>query len=306
MVRGGSGAARKGVLEAALEYASRVLEAVARAGDSRDRTRDRRERSKDVYSSIEEELRRVKEERARLALELAKAYSGEAAGERLRLAERHLDSLRRWACRALPWGGVFSVDARVVEGSRLLVGASSGVLQGVFEVGLAWDHVLDLPYIPGSSLKGAMRASAEAHLKDSHEDVFGGEGRAGCLTVFDAYPVGLPGGRAGALLEPDVVTPHYYEGGVVRGSELEAKPVPVVHVSIAPGVVFRFVAVHQCSGEVLQRLSRALAGKGINASGEAALAALMAAALFNGVGARTGKGYGILKPERVAFGCTGR
>ncbi len=268
------------------------------------------EGAQDPWVKARESLESVWKARGGVAASMAAEYSGGALQSRLAAARRHLEAVHRWACRAWPnAGGVAVVDARLVEGSRLLVGGSSGVLQAVFEVGMAWDYVLDLPYIPGSSLKGAMRASAQALLGGDYkgllDSVFGPETEskkkfAGCLEVFDAYPVEAPRG----LLDVDVITPHYYKGGEVRSSELEVQPMPLVHVSVAPGTVFRFVVAHRCPDRVLQQLSQALRERlKINASGAGALAALLGAALLNGVGARTGKGYGVFTLERVGFEC---
>ncbi len=262
--------------------------------------------------AFKEALNEVLDSRNKVAAAIAFVYNTKAFNEKLDNAKMHLEAVRRWACRAWPnAGGVAVVDARLVEGSRLLVGGSSGILQALFEVGMSWDYVLDLPYIPGSSLKGAMRASAEALLGKDYKDilysVFGPETEskkkfAGCLEVFDAYPVEAPRG----LLDVDVITPHYYKGGEVRSSELEVQPMPIAHVSVAPGTVFRFVVAHRCPNSVLQQLSRALRERlKIHASGAGALATLLGMALFNGIGARTGKSYGVFTLERVSFECPG-
>ena len=279
--------------ERSLEMLKRVVERAEKAGDP--------------WRAARKALDEALDERGRVAVEIQTAYSGQALLDRLKAARSHLEAVHRWVCRAWPnTGGVAAVKARLVEGSRLLVGGSTGVLQAVFEVGLAWDHVLDLPYIPGSSLKGAMRASAEALLGDEYksvvEAVFGSRSSSGCIEVFDAYPVEAPGN----LLDLDVVTPHYYKGGEVKESELEAQPVPVVHLSVAPGVAFHFIVAHRCPESVLRGLSTAFHNKlRIKASGPGAVAALLIVALFSGVGARTGKGYGVFRVEDFSFGCPG-
>ncbi len=272
----------------------------------------------DNHKDFKSSVKKKKEELAKnVALTLITMYSN--INEYLKvIVECHLNYIEKWLCRT--WrdslkessesqaAGIIVVDAKTVEGSRFLVGSSSGVLRTVFEVGLAWDYMFDLPYIPGSSLKGAMRASAEALLGDGDlvSYLFGSEKNsrrkfAGCLEVFDAYPVEAPNG----LLDLDVITPHYYEGGNVKESEIEAQPIPVVHVSIAPGVKFRFIIAHRCSEDVLKRLSEALRSIGVEAQGMGALAALLGAALLSGVGARTGKGYGVfmLEPDSMKIGC---
>ncbi len=231
------------------------------------------------------------------------------------------------------------VDARYRAASKLLIGASAGIFAAVFEVGLAWDMVFDLPYIPGSSLKGlvrswSLRSCAElANMERRREcaervfqlfgatvgrlaqgdeiqwfvEVFGDVptvarkegGWAGLVTFYDAYPVARGTGSLGCgLLEPDVVTPHYYRGGEPVGDELEASPVPVPHLAVAPGTVFRLVVSLDPGGEEAARsLARLLGGSRSFSDGVSALAWLLVNALREGVGARTGKGYGELSSE---------
>ena len=134
---------------------------------------------------------------------------------------------------------------------RAVVGSSEPELQIPFEVGLFWDPVFNVPFIPGTSIKGAVRSAFEELLsrdlasrgeteevirevvRREAERVFGAPGESAGLVGFtDAYPVSYEG----LLLEPDVVTPHYPG----KRDELEAQPVPNVFVTIARGVTFRF------------------------------------------------------------------
>ncbi len=234
--------------------------------------------------------------------------------------------------------GLGFFDARYRAGSKLLVGASGGVFAAVFEVGLAWDMLFDLPYIPGSSLKGlvrswSLRGCAELDGVENRRkcaglvfqlfgatvgwaardeeaqwfaDVFGEVpfvgreegGWAGLVAFYDAYPVERGTGRLGCgLLEPDVVTPHYYRGGEAVKDELSAEPVPVPHLVVAPGTVFRIVVSLDPGGEdVARALAGMLRGSGFS-DGVSALAWIINNALGEGVGARTGKGYGEVKDE---------
>jgi CRISPR-associated protein Cmr6 len=233
------------------------------------------------------------------------------------------------------------VDARLT--SKLLVGASGGVFAGLFEVGLAWDLIYDLPFIPASAVKGLLRSwlvtscaglgsagdkrrclefvaelvglsgrmcSGEEECK-WFDSVFGGVANsvggvfAGKMLVFDAYPVRRGGGSVGCgLLDVDVVTPHYYRHGEVVRDEFDAEPKPVVHLSVAPGTVFRFVvAVDSTDDSILDAAGMLLRGKVVSAG--VMLASLLVSALTSeGVGARTGKGYGFFELERAeAFSC---
>ncbi len=56
--------------------------------------------------------------------------------------------------------GYTVLDVLVKSKTSLLVGVSEGFLKEVFEIGLIWDTILGLPYIPGSSIKGALRSTA--------------------------------------------------------------------------------------------------------------------------------------------------
>ena len=145
--------------------------------------------------------------------------------------------------RALVANGYHVKVCEVEAVSRVIVGVSEVFGQVPFEVGLFFDPVLNVPYIPGSSLKGALRHALEDLVRVKHvgnaeelvSTVFGSEKVAGLVGVSDAYPVSL--GVNGRLFEPDVVTPHYPSAM----TELDVKPNPVPFLTIAPGVRFRFL-----------------------------------------------------------------
>ena len=228
---------------------------------------------------------------------------------------------------------------RAVAETRLLPGASSGSFKAVFEVGLSWDYIYDLPYIPASSIKGVMRSwairkciSGAGSSRDKRLciedvlDIFGSskgniihrrerhwfmdtvngvveavDASSSNLFIADSYPIqGVNGLASAGLLEPDVMTPHYYKGGKVVKDEFEAQPVPVQFLSITPGSVFKFVIGVKSSGvdkEFVERLGKGLFGnKGRSPSNLATLVAAIAYAAFReGVGAKTSKGYGLLR-----------
>ncbi len=145
-----------------------------------------------------------------------------------------------------------------------LVGAGSGIFNAIFEVGLTLDPVLGLPYYPGSTIKGALRDALIALYRDEGLPAGKAEYYASLIMgssevkgvgvssvyVADSYPVGCAMGSQGSgpclLITGDVVTPHYYKGGEVVEKEYEAQPVPVVHLAIAPGTVYRLVIGVDC------------------------------------------------------------
>ncbi|ABM80568.1 type III-B CRISPR module RAMP protein Cmr6 [Hyperthermus butylicus] len=236
--------------------------------------------------------------------------------------------------------GYCVVDVTAKTKSKLIVGASSGLLGTVLEVGLSWDYLLDLPYIPASSIKGLIRSwlvhTVLSNYKLSEQDkrrcierilALTGIGRepftrdekswaveklgsevdprntvpsAGMVFVADAYPVGRGRGKTGCgLLDFDVVTPHYYRGGEPVRDEFEAQPNPVPYLVVAEGVPFRIVAaVGLVEADMLRDITSCI---GLNGSVDPCglLSFILLSSLAEGVGARTGKGYGIFDLESV-------
>ncbi len=266
------------VLGFSLDWTRRLLEGVAESKD---------------YNKVRDVVDKLKKDRHRIANEIANTYKSSSLRERLRLTSSHMDLVARFTRQACL--GVVRVKAVVEDASKLLVGSSAGILSHVFEVGLAWDHVYDLPYIPGSSLKGAVRAAVEDLLagkqggREIVEALFGSVGSVGCVEFLDSYPVDARDG----LVEVDIITPHYYRGGRVVEDELKAQPTPVVHVSVAPGTVFEIIVAYRCPRSLFQRVSELLrlSVKPV----EYIIAVLVGLALRNGIGARTTKGYGVFR-----------
>ena len=229
---------------------------------------------------------KLKSFRERVLWELVEADSA-TLKERLGRAVKHFEELEgALEAAGLPY---VAFDAEAVE--PLLVGSSGGLGYMVFEVGLSWDIVYDLPVIPGSAVKGVARSVVEeAYGEELAGEVFGrsGEGGAvGPIVFFDAYPVRARGG----LLEPDIVNPHYnpLTNSGLR-TELDVNPVPVAHLRVKAGTVFRFVAAVERrfeGGRVKGAAERMGVGGGLGV-----LAYLLGAVLGAGVGGRTLKGYG--------------
>ncbi len=133
----------------------------------------------------------------------------------------------------------------------------SFVLQSPFVTGLGYDHpvengfawhpVLGTPFMPGSSVKGLLRAWASWYAQTKNEaalqarvDRLFGEDHAGELIVFDAIPEGP------VKLMCEIITPH--DGGWRIKDDLEVKvtpadwvdPVPIPFLAVASGATFRF------------------------------------------------------------------
>jgi CRISPR-associated protein Cmr6 len=176
------------------------------------------------------------------------------------------------------------------SGGRLLcVRTTSRLVTGLgrahpVENGFAWHPILGTPYLPGSSLKGLLRAWAlTAQIEvDARLGTPGGRGDVMLLDALPLVPV---------QLELDVMTPHY---GDYYGSDKPPgdwmSPTPVPFLVVAPGAAFHFALLPR--GEQarvsLDELEQWLLG----ALGEL------------GAGAKTAVGYGVFgakeTPPRVA------
>lgn len=122
------------------------------------------------------------------------------------------------------------------------------------ENGMLFHHTLGAPYLPGSSVKGLIRAWAEQWTegKDKVNDeellqIFGSKNRfknnkddntqAGSVLFFDALPVNK------ATLKADIMTPHYPEYYDDKGKTPPAdnqNPIPITFLSIGTGAIFQF------------------------------------------------------------------
>jgi len=179
--------------------------------------------------------------------------------------------------------------------SRFLVHTRSPTLP--LDVGLAWDPILNLPYIPASTVKGVVRAYlANNRIDDLNVGELlgegGEEGHVSYVIFFDSYPVDC----RGTLVEPDVITPHYRE---VEGliDETSVKPTPIVFPTIAPGTTIYFpVAINMklikkpSSGNKVKKL------EDVNTIND--LVDKIMRALESGIGAKTSLGYGYVRMSR--------
>ena len=193
-------------------------------------------------------------------------------------AERYLRSLANIMRDS--FDAVFLIKATLL--SRLTVSTRNPALP--LEISISWDPVLNLPYIPSSSIKGLVRAylatSCGAELGESLvNEVFGSQERSGLVVFTDAYPVECSGE---SLVEPDVLTPHYSE---VRRAidEASSSPTPLVFPTIARGVTLAMVVAFRCDRGSSSALDCAKVLKLSEKIGEA---------LEQGIGARTSIGYG--------------
>ena len=168
------------------------------------------------------------------------------------------------------WWDVFTTDSPFVTG----LGRSHPV-----ENGFAWHPTLGTPYLPGSSLKGLVRAWAKLDADptpdcDTLARLLGGPGRAGSICFLDAVPT------TPVQLEADVMTPHYAGWSKDQPPGDWLSPVPIPFLVTAPETPFLFglIPCRDVSSE-----SNDLA---------ATTDWLRSALAWSGAGAKTAVGYG--------------
>jgi CRISPR-associated protein Cmr6 len=168
---------------------------------------------------------------------------------------------------------VFRTESRYVTG----LGRSHPV-----ENGFAWHPTLGTPYLPGSSIKGMVRAWATQTEPSPDQAtltrVFGAPGQSGGLCFLDAVPI------APAKVEADVLTPHYAAWSPDKPPGDWRSPVPVPFLVTAEGLGLLFTVVPcgpLCEGDL-----------------EQVEAWLIEALAWAGAGAKTAVGYGRMRLDR--------
>lgn len=178
--------------------------------------------------------------------------------------------------------------------------------QSPIEVGIRLHHTYGVPLIPGSTVKGFLRAQARAQQVEAEamEVLFGTPPevtplRDGCFAFFDAWlvPVDRP------VLKRDVITVHhpkyYAERGGRPGHDVWPTdfddPNPVPFLTVRPGAKFLFALQGPEGGENWLDYLEELLTKGLAEVG---------------IGAKTNAGYGRFeqpkaRPKRVVWeNCT--
>lgn len=146
---------------------------------------------------------------------------------------------------------------------------------------LTWHPTLGLPYIPGSSLKGALRAWLNERHAPDVDRWLGAAGRCGTVDLLDAIP------WERVAMDTEVLTPHYapyYLHGEPPADWYD--PVPVAYLTVAPRQGFLLAVVPRTPGaaDEAERVGKEL------------LAALAA----NGVGAKVAVAHGRLEEDSQA------
>jgi len=188
---------------------------------------------------------------------------------------------------------LLSLGYRVVDVTgrvnyKAISGLSEGLFHLIFEVGINYDEILDVPYIPGSTIKGVLRSNLYELTGDEGNEIFGDKEREGSVIVSDAYPIGEK------LFVGDIVNPHYYQGGRPVMTEYDVNPVPILHLAIRENVKFRFLI------GVDKRAKLGKIGEKLNVRNAVELVSLLLLySMKTGLGARSTKGYNFFEVERM-------
>ncbi len=175
-----------------------------------------------------------------------------------------------------------------------------------FETGFVFDRTYGVPYLPGSSVKGAARAWAREaswsvflrhaifgpEKREDREEGIPFEPAQGEVVFFDAYPSEWP------RLEVDILNPHY--GEYYRDPKVPPadwlSPVPTYFLTLAPDQKLEFVIAAKPDSESQRNLLKQAqqAGEKLRREDLAkkALEAIREAALNLGLGGKTAVGYG--------------
>ncbi|MCC6003554.1 MAG: type III-B CRISPR module RAMP protein Cmr6 [Thermofilum sp.] len=243
--------------------------------------------------AVEELSRQLSQFRYDIAKEITTLYSRGNVASLLSAAKKHVDE----AAGALAELGYQTVvDGVYLTLTPLAIGLRNPYTEPL-EISISWDPYMNLPFIPGSSLKGAVASLAYLRRSEWYKLLVGkpqestvqpgsiaqqGEQYASPIVFLDAYPVEVLGGN---LLSVDLINPHYRE---VEGriSEPESSPTPLRFPVVSRGVAFRIV--------VCATRRWLLSYKGKPSLEE--LKGLIGQALSRGIGAKTSLGYGRFAP----------
>ena len=153
--------------------------------------------------------------------------------------------------------------------NRLLIGMGAS---GPLETNITLSRPYGMPMIPGSALKGAARALADAVVdREVRTIVFGQQGHgeeefeSGYLVFHDAW--WIPGSAAHALT-PEVTTPHhpaYYQGKSMEATDFDS-PIPVPQIAAHGAFLFVIEGVAAWAEFGLAILRDALKDRGIGAA----------------------------------------
>jgi CRISPR-associated protein Cmr6 len=213
-------------------------------------------------------------------LDWIRTVTGQSAGDRHLLRE-HADRM--------------AALARARGGSALHFKTASRFATGLgrehpIENGFVWHPALGTPFLPGSSVKGLVRAWAATWLETDGglvarifgpRDLRAAPPNIGSVIFFDALPI------TPVKLAADVMTPHY--GPYYERSEMPGdwhSPVPIPFLTVSPGQGFVFA------------LTPRTLSNDDRADCHTAVGWLENALLELGAGAKTAVGYGRFERDK--------
>ncbi len=205
--------------------------------------------------------------------------------ERLSPPQVYRAAYRRWQAVVESSATTFSCWYGQVAG-RLALGLGN---ESVLEVGLTLHRTFGVPVVPGSAVKGVVRAGARRRWEldpEAEEILFGTTESAGYLHFHDAWWV--PEG-AGGFLAREVTCVHHTKYYTTGGGSLGGDPVGTLDLD-APNPV-PWVAT-------TGRFFFAIEGPG--GWHERAKELLVEALTTRGIGAKTAAGYGLFQPDGKA------
>lgn len=158
------------------------------------------------------------------------------------------------------------------------------------ENGFSWMRPYGVPYIPGSSLKGMLRAWLESDWCDwdgcPFDKLFGTAGHMGEIVFMDVIPSGNK-----VQLAMDVMTPHYgpyygaSDGDLPNNPPADwYDPVPIQFLTVESGQTFRIDLLLPPQGDAVDEKLHKQLKEGLE---------------LYGIGAKTSSGYGRLTLERI-------
>jgi CRISPR-associated protein Cmr6 len=161
------------------------------------------------------------------------------------------------------------------------------------ENGFAWHHILGVPYLPGSSVKGLLRAyTREQEVPTADIDrIFGPDNRReiaiGSVIFFDAMP------SAPVRLKADVMTPHYGpyyqdESGQTPPADWH-DPTPIPFLVVADRQSFTFACAPRRPANKADRQDCEMVSQWLSEALE-----------WLGAGAKTTVGYGRFIADQAA------
>ncbi len=202
-----------------------------------------------------------------------------------------------------------------LEGQNLCLKTDSPFVTGLgrehpVENGFLWHHTLGVPYLPGSSVKGMVRAWIEQWAGEKNKEekeeidrIFGPkqpteQPQVGAVVFLDAIPLDK------VRLKADIMTPHYGEY-YQNKKRPEApgdwiSPVPIPFLAVKEDTTFHFAIVPR-----RQSCLETPAGSGESRGGhrsdcEIVIGWLKDALEWIGAGAKTAVGYGRMSCDEAA------